>query len=263
MPNNKQKNRVNPNVKGYDYSREEVFNGPNEKIISETYWPYGEYPSEVDGQTFLMTIPGSKPVGRNIYQKYSQDGIDPTTRRMVSSDTVYFNPAQSSISINGVQIPTGVALYQEGAKKDFEDAKKKSKPVEQKQQGVTMGEQDIQKQIVALVQAAMQGNQEATQQIEQIMQAAKQGDQQAMQIAQMIQQVIQAMKTPKAKYGTKLDYIKKLKGDCPDGEVKVFLKNGGCLCRKKQEGGEIKEAPKKKMNAVEAFKAACGKKLKK
>lgn len=252
MPNNKQKNRVNPNVKGYDYSREEVFNGPNEKIISETYWPYGEYPSEVDGQTFLMTIPGSKPVGRNIYQKYSQDGIDPTTRRMVSSDTVYFNPAQSSININGVQIPTGAALYQEGAKKDFEDAKKKSKPVEQKQQGGTMGKQDIQKQVVDLVQAAMSGNQEATQQIEQI-----------MQTAQMIQQVIQAMKTTTAKYGTKLDYIKKLKGDCPDGEVKVFLKNGGCLCRKKQEGGEIKEAPKKKMNAVEAFKAACGKKLKK
>lgn len=132
-----------------------------------------------------------------------------------------------------------------------------------KQQGGIMGEQNIQKQVVELVQAAMQGNQEATQQIEQIMQAAKQGDQQAMQIAQMIQQVIQAMKTPKAEYGTKLDYIKKLKGDCPDGEVKVFLKNGGCLCRKKQEGGEIKEAPKKKMNAVEAFKAACGKKLKK
>lgn len=251
-----------PSTKGYTYSKSEVYETPTKKVISEYMFPYGTFQGDTDESTFEMTVPGSKPVGRTIIQTYSHE-LDPSMRKLLSSDTTYYNPASASKNINGTWIPVGLSMDQAGAKKDFEEAKKKSKPIEAKQQGGTMEEQDIQKQIVALVQAAMQGNQEAAKQIEQIMQAAKQGDQQAMQIAQMIQQVIQAMKTPKAKYGTKLDYIKRIKGDCPEGEEKIYLKNGGCLCRKKQDGGEIKEAPKKKMNAVEAFKAACGKKLKK
>lgn len=72
------------------------------------------------------------------------------------------------------------------------------------------GQQDIQQQVVALVQAAMQGDQKATQTINQIMEKAKAGDQQAMQLAQMIQQVAQKMKTS-AKWGAKLGYIRSLK----------------------------------------------------
>ena len=53
-----------------------------------------------------------------------------------------------------------------------------------------------------------------------------------MQIAQMIQQVVGAMKQQKVKaqYGTKLDYIKRLKGVCPEGTEKIYLKSGGCMC---------------------------------
>lgn len=72
------------------------------------------------------------------------------------------------------------------------------------------GQQDIQQQVVALVQAAMQGDQKATQTVNQIMEKAKAGDQQAMQLAQMIQQVAQQMKTS-AKWGAKLGYIRSLK----------------------------------------------------
>ena len=72
------------------------------------------------------------------------------------------------------------------------------------------GQQDIQQQVVALVQAAMQGDQKATQTVNQIMEKAKAGDQQAMQLAQMIQQVAQKMKTS-AKWGAKLGYIRSLK----------------------------------------------------
>ena len=81
------------------------------------------------------------------------------------------------------------------------------------QQGGTAPQQDIQKQVISLVQAAMKGDQKATQTVNQIMQAAQQGDQQAMQLAQMIQQVAKQIKgqATAAKWGTKLQYIRSLK----------------------------------------------------
>ena len=81
------------------------------------------------------------------------------------------------------------------------------------QQGGATPQQDIQKQIVALVQAAMQGDQKATQTVNQIMEAAKAGDQKAAQLAQMIQAVAQKMQgqATAAKWGAKLGYIRSLK----------------------------------------------------
>lgn len=114
----------------------------------------------------------------------------------------------------------------------------------------------MEEKVIQLVQAAAQGDQQANQQIEQIMQAAQQGDQQAIQIAQMIQQVIETMKQQqgiKAKLGAKLQYIRKIKGLCPEGEELVYMKKGGkvCpVCQKKKE--EVKMA--QKGNAITDFK---------
>lgn len=127
-----------------------------------------------------------------------------------------------------------------------------------------MDEQQLQQQIVQLVQAAMQGDEQATQQIQQIMQAAQQGDQQATQLAQMIQYVAQQMQqqVQAAKFGAKLNYIKQLRGVCPDGYEMQYFKRGGRFCKqcvakqKKMEQGGI--APS---NPVDAFK--CGRKMKK
>ena len=60
-----------------------------------------------------------------------------------------------------------------------------------------------------------------------------------------------------ARLGAKLQYYKKLKGSCPDGEEMVYFKEGGRICKscqkKKQE--ETPMAQKgKKMNPVEEFK---------
>lgn len=128
-----------------------------------------------------------------------------------------------------------------------------------------MDEQQLQQQIVQLVQAAMQGDEQATQQIQQIMQAAQQGDQQATQLAQMIQYVAQQMQQQQvqaAKFGAKLNYIKQLRGVCPDGYEMQYFKKGGRFCKqcvakqKRMEQGGI--APS---NPVDAFK--CGRKMKK
>ena len=132
------------------------------------------------------------------------------------------------------------------------------------QQGGTMN-QDIQQQIVQLVQAAMQGNKEATQQINQIMAAAKQGDQKAMQLAKMIQAISQQMqgKSTKAELGAKLNYIQRLKGNCPEGEELVYFKSGGkvdCGCVKKQNGGAAPFKPNNKKKVIPMPKKYDGKK---
>lgn len=130
-----------------------------------------------------------------------------------------------------------------------------------------MDEQQLRQQIVQLVQAAMQGDQQATQQIQQIMQAAQQGDPQAAQIAQMIQAVAQQMQQQQvraAKFGAKLNYIRQLRGQCPEGYEMQYYKSGGQLCKrcmKKQDGGEVMQAPR---NIKEQFQSAkCGTKMKK
>lgn len=61
--------------------------------------------------------------------------------------------------------------------------------------------------------------------------------------------------TQKAKQGAKLNYIKQLKHQCPDGQELVYYKEGGlvkcgCAGKKMEKGGE---APKQ--SAVEKFKA--------
>lgn len=97
------------------------------------------------------------------------------------------------------------------------------------------GQQDMQQQVIALVQAAMQGDQKATQTVNKIMEAAKAGDKQAIQIAQMIQQVAQKMQgqATAAKWGAKLSYIRSLK-----------YARGGKTCPSCDKGTKVKVAYK-------------------
>ena len=95
-------------------------------------------------------------------------------------------------------------------------------------------DEQLQQEIIKLVQAAMNNDEQAIQQIQQIMQAAEQGDPQAAQIAQLIQQIIQEQQggVPKDKFGAKIEYIKRLKGICPEGQEMQFFKKGGKVCKK-------------------------------
>lgn len=143
-------------------------------------------------------------------------------------------------------------------------------------------DEQMQQQIVQLVQAAMQGDQQAQQQVQQIMQAAQQGDQQAQQIAQMIQAVVQQMQGQQAqmaRFGAKLNYIKYLRGKCPEGYEMQYMKTGGktvkagCKkCQKAAEGEKMDDPVtvykcgrkmKKKAQGGNVDTAKCGKKMKK
>lgn len=121
----------------------------------------------------------------------------------------------------------------------------------------TGGQQGMEQQAIALVQAAMQGDQQANQTIQKIMQAAQQGDQQAAQVAKLLQAIVQQMRgSRKARLGAKLDYIKQSIGECPEGQEVVYFKKGGEICKicagkKMQDGGKsdpVKEFKKKKVN---------------
>lgn len=101
---------------------------------------------------------------------------------------------------------------------------------------------NIEQQVDQLINAAVQGNQEAVKQIEEIMKAAQQenANPQIVAIAQMIAQKLEKMKV-QAKYGSKLSYIKRLKGCCPDGSIVEFDRNGKKICKC---GSKVKK-PKK------------------
>lgn len=74
-------------------------------------------------------------------------------------------------------------------------------------------------------------------------------------------QLMQQQQVQAAKFGAKINYIKKLRGQCPDGYELQYYKSGGQLCKKcmkkqvMQEGGNLPQDP------IDQFK--CGRKIKK
>jgi len=122
---------------------------------------------------------------------------------------------------------------------------------------------------MALIQAAQSGDQKAIQAIQQIKQQADQGDQQAAAlmeamtaIAQQMQQSAQPTQPVTARLGAKLNYIRTIKGECPEGQKLVYFKEGGRVCKKCVEaagGAKVKDGKKE----IADFKKACGGKTKK
>ena len=87
-----------------------------------------------------------------------------------------------------------------------------------------------------------------------LMQYANQGQQPANQQQQS--------QTPSMKLGAKINYIKSLRGQCPDGYEMKYFRKGGRFCKecmKKQK--KMEKGGKTPMNAVDSFR--CGRKMKK
>ena len=128
-----------------------------------------------------------------------------------------------------------------------------------KQQGgqLNMNEQQLQQ---AFLQYLMQKTEAQNEyQLEQVVQqlgedGLKQAYAQFMQ--EMQQQQIQA-----AKFGAKLNYIKKLNGQCPEGMEMYYYKQGGRLCKKCIQAKQNEEEIEYPSNPIDAFK--CGRKMKK
>lgn len=122
---------------------------------------------------------------------------------------------------------------------------------------INMNEQQLQQ---AFLQYLMQKTgAQNEQQLEQVVQqlgedGLKQAYAQFMQ--EMQQQQVQA-----AKFGAKLNYIKKLNGQCPEGMEMYYYKQGGRLCRKCMQAKRNEDEVETSSNPIDAFK--CGRKIKK
>lgn len=87
------------------------------------------------------------------------------------------------------------------------------------------------------------------------------GEQGLKQAYQEFMQLMQQQQVQAAKFGAKLNYIKGLRGQCPEGYEIQYYKSGGHLCKKcmkKVEPSQEKEEPS---NPIDQFK--CGRKMKK
>ena len=123
---------------------------------------------------------------------------------------------------------------------------------------INMDEQQLQQAFLQyLMQETGAQNEQQLQQV--IQQLGEDGLKQAY--AQFMQ-AMQQQQVQAARFGAKLNYIKQLNGQCPDGMQMQYYKVGGRLCKKcmqaKQNGGELEN---ESTNPVDAFK--CGRKIKK
>lgn len=218
-------NGINP----YDYS------GSDRKQLRT----YLNNPTTDNYTQSVSKIIGDGKIQQNMLNNAVQNQ---TSQYQLTKPNLGYNPSQNSQLVN-LKFKQGGQMYKYAAGAQMVQPQQAS------------GQQGIEQQAMALVQAAMQGDQKANQTIQKIMQAAQQGDQQAAQVAQLLKNIVQQMKgSRKARLGAKLDYIKQSIGECPEGQEVVYFKKGGEICKvcagkKMQDGGKsdpIKNFKKKK-----------------
>lgn len=218
-------NGINP----YDYS------GSDRKQLRT----YLNNPTTDNYTQSVSKVIGDGKIQQNMLNNAVQNQ---TSQYQLTKPNLGYNPSQNSQLVN-LKFKQGGQMYKYAAGAQMVQPQQAS------------GQQGIEQQAMALVQAAMQGDQQANQTIQKIMQAAQQGDQQAAQVAQLLKAIVQQMKgSRKARLGAKLDYIKQSIGECPEGQEVVYFKKGGEICKvcagkKMQDGGKsdpIKNFKKKK-----------------
>ena len=85
------------------------------------------------------------------------------------------------------------------------------------------------------------------------------GEEGIKQAWQEFLQIVQQQQVQAAKFGAKLNYIKSLRGQCPEGYELEYFKLGGSVHKKCKKCEQAKDA-NKKSNPIEEFK--CGRKMK-
>lgn len=121
-----------------------------------------------------------------------------------------------------------------------------------------MNEQELQQAFIQFL--AQKTGAKSQQELEAVIQHL--GEEGLRQAYAEFMQIMQQQQVQAAKFGAKLNYIKHLRGNCPEGYETQYFKSGGQLCKKcvakqkeMKEGGELPNDP------IDAFK--CGRKMKK
>lgn len=120
-----------------------------------------------------------------------------------------------------------------------------------------MNEQELQQAFIQFL--AQKTGAKSQQELEAVIQQL--GEEGLKQAYAEFMQVMQQQQVRAAKFGAKLNYIKQLRGQCPDGYEPKYFKKGGVMAKEcvacKKEAEEVKEPS----NPIDAFK--CGRKMKK
>ena len=140
----------------------------------------------------------------------------------------------------------------------FIDPKQFIKPAKKQQGGqLNMNEQELQQAFIQFL--AQKTGAKTQQELEAAIQQL--GEEGLKQAYAEFMQLIQQQQVRAAKFGAKINYIKKLRGKCPDGYDLQYYKSRDQLCKKcikkqvMQEGGNVPQDP------IDQFK--CGRKMKK
>lgn len=199
------------------------------------------------------------PISRNIRREI-RAGVYP--EGLMTNDTVYVEVPRH----NGIVTPEYrvASTYQpngdeyEILKRRFNEAKSVSKPAKKQQGGqLNMNEQELQQAFIQFL--AQKTGAKTQQELEQVIQQL--GEDGLKKAYAEFMQMMQQQQVRAAKFGAKIDYIRSLRGQCPEGYELQYYKAGGQLCKKcmkkkaMQEGGDFPQNP------VDQFK--CGRKMKK
>ena len=174
-----------------------------------------------------------------------------TTKKLINS--IKDNPI-----VKRINPKLGKNPYRDTSKPKFIDPEQFIKPAKKQQGGqLNMNEQELQQAFIQFL--AQKTGAKTQQELEAAIQQL--GEEGLKQAYAEFMQLIQQQQVQAAKFGAKINYIKKLRGQCPDGYELQYYKSGGQLCKKCmkkqviQEGGNVPQDP------IDQFK--CGRKMKK
>lgn len=236
-----------------------AFREARKRGLTQFKWGKGVYGTQLaNGKK--ATVEVGTPVMNNPYVTYSQDGKRATTyQNQVDQET---GEHTGTIQEQWIKPPTtnmyGQKLTPEQLKNQrswehIPKATARQQRVKYQQGGAMANQEELQKAFMAyLIQdAAAQGIQlQSEQDLEQYAQQLGEDG-----IKAKYQEFMQKMQGGvMARLGAKLEYYKKLKGVCPEGEELVYFKQGGRICKacqKAQKGTKVT----KKANEVDKFKA--------
>lgn len=130
--------------------------------------------------------------------------------------------------------------------------------VEKKQKGGTINMEEQQLQQAFLQYLMQQTGAKDQQQLEQVIQQL--GEEGLKQAYSQFLQEMQQQQVQAAKFGAKLNYIRRLNGQCPDGTEMTYFKVGGKLCKKCIQRQQRENEAEEPSDPIKAFK--CGRKMK-
>lgn len=210
---------------------------------------------QIDANNGSFLTPISRKITREVRAGFYPNGF-------VNNDTVYVEIPERNGFVR--YTPRVASTYEpnggeyEILKKRFNEAKSVSNPSKKQQGGqLNMNEQELQQAFIQFL--AQKTGAKTQQELEAAIQQL--GEEGLKQAYAEFMQLIQQQQVQAAKFGAKINYIKKLRGQCPDGYELQYYKSGGQLCKKCmkkqviQDGGDLPQDP------IDQFK--CGRKMKK